>query len=91
MRLVQVVGYLAHCETDPTSIVINMKTNSDASKTLYLGLDVHKEETVIAILESERDTQSQNYGSITTTQDSRKTTNVLAVIQSASHKISSLS
>ncbi len=65
MRLVQIVGYLAHRETDPTSIVI--KTNSDASMSLYLGLDVHKAETVIAILESDRGAQPQHYGSIATT------------------------
>ncbi len=47
MRLVQTVGYLAHRETYPRSIVMRMKTHSDASKTLYLGLDVHKAETVI--------------------------------------------
>ncbi len=57
MRLVQTVGYLAQSETYPTSIIIRMKTNSDASKTLYLGLDVHKAETVIAILESHRDAE----------------------------------
>ena len=45
-----------------------MKTNSSAPQTLYLGLDVHKEETVIAILESERDAQPRHYGSIATTQ-----------------------
>lgn len=27
-----------------------MKTNSDTTRTLYIGLDVHKAETVIAIL-----------------------------------------
>ncbi len=68
MRLVQTVGYLAHRETYPRSIVMRMKTHSDASKTLYLGLDVHKEETVIAILESDRDAQPRHYGSIATTQ-----------------------
>jgi transposase len=45
-----------------------MKTNSDAPKTLYLGLDVHKEETVIAILESDRDAEPRHYGSIKTSQ-----------------------
>ncbi len=47
-----------------------MKTNSDASKIFYLELDVHKEETVIAILESERDAQPRHYGSIATTRHS---------------------
>jgi len=45
-----------------------MKTNSDASKTLYLGLDVHKAETVIAILESDREAKPRHYGTITTSQ-----------------------
>ena len=45
-----------------------MKTNSDASKAFCLGLDVHKEETVIAILASDRDAQPRHYGSIATTQ-----------------------
>ena len=41
-----------------------MKTNSSALHTLYLGLDVHKAETVIAILESDRDAEPRHYGSI---------------------------
>jgi len=45
-----------------------MKTNSSAPQTLYLGLDVHKAETVIAILESDRDAEPRHYGSIATTQ-----------------------
>lgn len=45
-----------------------MKTNSDAPRTLYIGLDVHKAETVIAILESERDAQPRHYGSVITSQ-----------------------
>ena len=68
MRLVQIVGYLAQSETDPTFIVIRMKLNLNASKTLYLGLGVHKAETVTAILESHRDAEPRNYGSIVTTQ-----------------------
>ena len=64
MRLVQTVGYLAHREIDPTFIVIKMKTNSDASKTLYLGLDVHKAKIVITILESHRETVPRHYGTI---------------------------
>ncbi|MBB5353248.1 hypothetical protein HNR46_003503 [Haloferula luteola] len=34
-----------------------MKTNSDTNRALYLGLDVHKEQTVIAILEGSRDAE----------------------------------
>lgn len=45
-----------------------MKPNSSAPQTLYLGLDVHKEETVIAILESNRDAEPRHYGSIATSQ-----------------------
>ncbi len=45
-----------------------MKTNSDTTRTLYLGLDVHKEQTVIAILEGDRDAEPRHYGSIATTQ-----------------------
>jgi hypothetical protein len=45
-----------------------MKTNSDTPQKLYLGLDVHKEQSVIAILESDRDAEPRQYGSIATTQ-----------------------
>lgn len=45
-----------------------MKMNSNAPKTLYIGLDVHKAETVIAILESERDAEPRHYGSVSTSQ-----------------------
>ena len=45
-----------------------MKPKSSAPKTLYIGLDVHKAETVIATLESDRDSEPQHYGSITTSQ-----------------------
>ncbi len=47
MRLIQTVGYL----NEWRPIRHSMKTNSNTSKILfYLGLDVHKEETVIVIL-----------------------------------------
>jgi hypothetical protein len=45
-----------------------MKTNSDTTRTLYLGLDVHKEKTVIAILEADRDAEPRDYGSVATSQ-----------------------
>jgi hypothetical protein len=45
-----------------------MKTNSDTTRALYLGLDVHKEKTSIAILEAERDAEPRLYGEIGTTQ-----------------------
>lgn len=43
-----------------------MKTNSGAPRALYLGLDVHKEKTSIAILESDRDAEPRYYGEINT-------------------------
>lgn len=45
-----------------------MITNSDAPQTLYLGLDVHKEQTVIAILEGDREAEPRHYGSVSTSQ-----------------------
>ena len=45
-----------------------MKPNSSAPRTLYIGLDVHKAETVIAILESDRDAEPRHYGSVATSQ-----------------------
>jgi len=45
-----------------------MKQNSSAPQTLYIGLDVHKEETVIALLESDRDAEPRHYGSVGTSQ-----------------------
>ena len=45
-----------------------MKTKPDAPRTLYLGLDVHKEKTSIAILESDRDAEPRYYGEINTSQ-----------------------
>lgn len=45
-----------------------MKTNASAPATLYIGLDVHKAETVIAILESDRDAEPRHYGSVATSQ-----------------------
>ena len=45
-----------------------MKTNSNAPKTLYIGLDVHKAETVIAILDEDREAGPRHYGSVSTSQ-----------------------
>jgi transposase len=45
-----------------------MKTNSDTTPKLYIGLDVHKAETVIALLESARDAEPRHYGRINTSQ-----------------------
>ena len=43
-----------------------MKMNSCAPRTLYIGLDVHKEKTSIAILESARGAKPRCYGEINT-------------------------
>jgi len=51
-----------------TYIGKRMQTNSDTTKALYIGLDVHKEQTVIAILEGERDAEPRLYGSVATAQ-----------------------
>jgi transposase len=45
-----------------------MKTNSDTTRKLYVGLDVHKEQTVIALLDDQRDAEPRQYGSISTSQ-----------------------
>jgi transposase len=44
------------------------QTNSDTTGALYIGLDVHKEQTVIAILDDQRDAEPRHYGSIATAQ-----------------------
>jgi transposase len=45
-----------------------MKTNSNTPKKLYVGLDVHKEKTVIAHLGADRNDEPQDYKSVATTQ-----------------------
>ena len=45
-----------------------MNTNSDTPPLLYLGLDAHKEQTVIAPLEPERNAEPEHYGSVATSQ-----------------------
>ena len=65
---VQLVGYLNKLRPIQYSNYYKMKTNSSAPQTLYLGLDVHKAETVVAILESDRDAEPRHYGSVTTSQ-----------------------
>lgn len=45
-----------------------MKTNSNPPRAPYLGLDVHKEKTSIAILEADRDAEPRYYGEINTSQ-----------------------
>lgn len=45
-----------------------MKTNSDTPNAIYIGLDVHKEKTSIAILEAKRDSEPRYYGEINTSQ-----------------------
>lgn len=43
-----------------------MKTNSGTPPKIYLGLDVHKEKTSIAVLEADRDAEPRYYGEINT-------------------------
>ena len=45
-----------------------MKTNADTPRTLYIGLDVHKAQSVIATLEEHREAQPEIYGSVATSQ-----------------------
>ena len=45
-----------------------MKTNSDTPRTIYIGLDVHKEKTSVAILGSQRDEEPRYHGEINTSQ-----------------------
>ena len=45
-----------------------MKTNSDTPRALYLGLDVHKAQTVIATLEDHREARPEIHGSVATSQ-----------------------
>ena len=45
-----------------------MNTNASAPTKLYIGLDVHKAETVIAILERDREAEPRHYGAVATSQ-----------------------
>ena len=45
-----------------------MQTNSGTPQPLYLGLDVHKAQTVLATLEDRREAKPEIYGSVTTSQ-----------------------
>ena len=45
-----------------------MNTNSDTPPLLYIDLDVHKEQTVIALLEPDRNAEPEHYGSVATSQ-----------------------
>ena len=45
-----------------------MQTNSDTPHALYVGLDVHKAQTVLATLEDRREAQPEIHGSVTTSQ-----------------------
>lgn len=46
----------------------HMQMNSDTPRALYVGLDVHKAQTVLATLEDQREAQPEIYGSVTTSQ-----------------------
>ena len=45
-----------------------MKTNSDTTAKLYIGLDVHKEKTAIALAEPGVRGETRSYGEVATTQ-----------------------
>ena len=45
-----------------------MKTNSDTTTKLYIGLDVHKEKTAIALAEPTTGGEVRYYGEVATTQ-----------------------
>ena len=45
-----------------------MKTNSDTTPKLYIGLDVHKEQTSVAIAEPGAKGEIRSHGSIATSQ-----------------------
>ena len=47
-----------------------MKTNSDTTPKLYIGLDVHKEQTSVAIADPGSDGEIRSHGNISTTQPS---------------------
>ena len=47
-----------------------MKTNSDTTPKLYIGLDVHKEQTSVAIADPGSDGEVRSHGNISTTQPS---------------------
>jgi hypothetical protein len=49
-------------------MIQQMKTNSDTPRTVYIGLDVHKEKTSVAILGSKRDEEPRYHGEINTSQ-----------------------
>ena len=71
VRPVQIVGYRPDTglgQPIQHSVYLVMKTNSSAPKTLYIGLDVHKAETLISILSSDREAEPRHYGTIVTSQ-----------------------
>ena len=44
-----------------------MKTNSDTTAKLYIGLDVHKEKSAIALAEPGACGETRSYGEVATT------------------------
>lgn len=44
-----------------------MKTNADTAAALYIGLDVHKEQTIVAIADPGSDGEVRHHGSVATT------------------------
>lgn len=66
-----------------------MKTNSDAPQALYLGLDTHKEQTVIATLESDRQAEPTHHGSVATSQHALERS-IRRIAKSKGRKLSDL-
>ena len=68
VRLVLIAGYRPDTRSRRPIQHPLTKTNETAPATFYIGLDDHKAETVIAILESDRDAEPRHYDSVATTQ-----------------------
>ena len=69
------IAHLTQCQSEkpgPKALNSNtmqvMKTNSDTTTKLYIGLDVHKEQTSIALAEPGSKGEIRSYGSVATSQ-----------------------
>ena len=73
VRLVYTVGYLEYSNSNTQDLsninpIIFMKVNTNATKTLYIGLGVYKAVTVIDLLKSDRNEEPRQYGAVITYQ-----------------------